>query len=168
MSLPEENDLSGGAPDSAGSQSKPDGASKIEFSSDESWKEAAQKEKERLDKETKKSGAAHELPPASFASLLNDLGLQAMLSLGGLAAEGEAPPVNLQAARYIIDTFGVLEEKTKNNLSAGESQALTDLLNTLRMQFVETSRRLAKEGQKIVTDETLIKDPKDLREQKPS
>ena len=75
MSLPEENDLSGGAPDSAGSQSKPDGASKIEFSSDESWKEAAQKEKERLDKETKKSGAAHELlafpfpcPPAIVQS----------------------------------------------------------------------------------------------------
>ena len=144
-----------------------DAKTKIQLASDASWKAQVQAEKEKLAHEATASAKNPVLPPASFLGLLNDFGVQAMFALGMVAPrEGEssqpAPPMDLQSARYLIDTLTMLEEKTKSNLSPEESQYLAELLETLRMRFVEASRRKEKEESKIVTDETLIKKPGDL------
>jgi len=44
---------------------------------------------------------------------------------------------NLDAARFHIDMLGMLEEKTRDRLSATESRALAQTLTELRMLYVD-------------------------------
>jgi hypothetical protein len=118
---------------------------------DEDWKQQAKREKERLAAEDAKKAAkagkpgkaaAHgSMPPGDFLSLVNTLMLQALYALGKVAGHGEEPPpVDLELAQYHIDTLGMLEEKTKGNLTAQESRTLTAALQELRMQYVNTAK----------------------------
>ena len=109
---------------------------------DESWKEEAKREKERLDAELKaeKERKTQFAPEPNFAQFLTGLAAQALLALG----EAENPvtkkrEVDLPAAKYIIDVIALLKEKTAGNLNEQE-QAVTDqLLTDLRLKFVKTS-----------------------------
>ena len=112
---------------------------------DESWKNAAQKEKEKLE-EKLKSAPKRELPKANLLHLLNDLSLQAMLAMGMVGGERqEEPVIDLPVARFTIDMIAVLEEKTKGNLTPEETAYIGQLLQTLRLRFVEVTRHLAPE-----------------------
>jgi hypothetical protein len=116
---------------------------------DEDWKKQAQQEKEILkekekaekEKQTAEEPGAGErgpLPEANLGSLINMLTTQALFSMGVLQVKGqENHPPDLQLAKYNIDMLGVLEEKTKGNLSAEEAAALSNTLNELRMGFVQ-------------------------------
>ena len=79
------------------------------------------------------------MPPASFQMLLTGLATEAMMSLGQIPhpLTGEAT-VRRNQAKYLIDTIGVLQEKTQGNLSDEEAAALEGLLHQLRMAFVQT------------------------------
>jgi hypothetical protein len=82
-----------------------------------------------------------ELPEASFLSLLNMLGVEAAMHLGLIQAPGEeGPPVDLEAARHLIDMLGMLQDKTRGNLTDEEDKLLENILADLRMQFVAVSR----------------------------
>ena len=48
---------------------------------------------------------------------------------------------NLEWARLSIDLLGMLEEKTRGNLSPDDERMLVSVLTTLRLNFVEESRR---------------------------
>ena len=110
---------------------------------DESWKEAAAKEKEKLDEEARQQ-EPRELPQASFMTMMSDFGFQAMMALGLIGPEGQTQRmVDLQAAKFVIDTLGVLEEKTKGNLTEEEEKTLAELVQTLRMRFVEIGKLVA-------------------------
>lgn len=58
-----------------------------------------------------------------------------------------ANPVNgevsrdLQAAKLAIDLLGMMETKTRGNLSAEEERLLGQVLSTLRLNYVEESQR---------------------------
>jgi hypothetical protein len=82
---------------------------------------------------------ARELPPASFATLVQSLVTQALFYLGDLAVRGGEPVVNLDMAKHHIDTLGVLEEKTRGNLSADEQRLLDSALYEARMRYVNTA-----------------------------
>ncbi len=83
-----------------------------------------------------------ELPPASLIILISSLASQALAAMGQIPGEdGKSLPVNLQFARHFIDLIGVIEDKTRNNLSPEEASFLNGTLLHLRMQFVESSRR---------------------------
>jgi hypothetical protein len=129
----------GGGPDPG----DPPGEKKIFVKSDESWKAEAQKEKERLQaKAAEEREKAGDLPPASFLALVSDLGLQAMLALGLAKVRGtEAPKRDLPAARYTIDLLGILEEKTRGNLSEEERDHLRELLTNLRLGFAQMAKK---------------------------
>jgi hypothetical protein len=43
-------------------------------------------------------------------------------------------------ARFIIDTLGMLKEKTKGNLSQEESDLLENVLYELRMQYISAGK----------------------------
>jgi hypothetical protein len=126
------------------------GSSGLEVDSD--WKRQAQAEKERLaSQETKASGlhskgsrGRRELPPADFQGLMETMVAQALLYLGAIPdpTTGRAI-VSLEHARYQIDLLGVLEQKTKGNLSEEESKILAETLTALRMQYVEVSKVVA-------------------------
>lgn len=81
------------------------------------------------------------LPEADFSFLLISLATQAGIALG------EAPhpdtgqaSINIPAARLSVDLLGILQEKTKGNLTAEEAQLLENLLTHLRLRFVEVIR----------------------------
>ncbi len=129
-----------GAPGGAGKPPPPPGEKKIFVKSDESWKAEAQKEKDRLQKQAEESRAEPDLPPASFLSLVSDLGLQAMFALGLARVKGAGEPkIDLPGARYAIDLLGMLEEKTRGNLTGEEAQLLRNLLLDLRLRYVARS-----------------------------
>ena len=63
--------------------------------------------------------------------------MQAMMSLGEMAHPNTGRVhENLGEAKYLIDTLGMLQQKTKGNLSEEESAALEEALYGLRMTYV--------------------------------
>ena len=49
---------------------------------------------------------------------------------------GQVTPPNLDGARQMIDILGLLEEKTRGNLTAEERQLLEQVIYELRLRFV--------------------------------
>ncbi|MCL6502804.1 MAG: DUF1844 domain-containing protein [Pirellulales bacterium] len=82
---------------------------------------------------------AKELPPASFATLVNQLAVQALVALGAIPTEPAMQP-DLPQARYLIDTLQVLQDKTRGNLSEREAQFLEHTLHELRMAYVSVHK----------------------------
>lgn len=78
-----------------------------------------------------------QLPPIDFVSFITDLITTAHLYLQGFRdPETEKVIVNLSLAKRMIDTLEMLEEKTKGNLTAPESNFLANSLYDLRMGYV--------------------------------
>jgi hypothetical protein len=77
-----------------------------------------------------------------FAMLIEFLANTALIHLGAMgAAAGEPVPVDLESARAMIDLLGVVEDKTKGNLSAPERKLMSDMLFELHTRFVEVQKR---------------------------
>ena len=53
--------------------------------------------------------------------------------------DGRPIPPNLEAGKLLIDQLEMIQEKTRNNLSAQESSILDDALKNVRLAFVEVS-----------------------------
>ena len=68
-----------------------------------------------------------------FISLVMGLATFAYVALG----LGKSKEVNLAEARQVIDTIGMLAEKTKGNLTKEEESALEKILFDLRMSYVK-------------------------------
>jgi hypothetical protein len=78
-----------------------------------------------------------------FATLVMGLAGQANAALDGQLPPG-APPDGVaprEVARTLIDTLGMLEEKTRGHLDADETRLLTELLTALRFRFVQDAPR---------------------------
>jgi len=107
---------------------------------DSDWKEEAAKEKERLDEQIKDTGQVRGGPEPGFAEIVNLLMMQAVVGLGGLESPtGENLPPDLTAARHFIDLLGVLQEKTKGNLTDEEMKVLDAVVYELRMRYVQAT-----------------------------
>jgi hypothetical protein len=80
-----------------------------------------------------------EAPTLTFTGFVFSLMHTAAVHLGDAAdpGTGQLAPPNLEAARQMIDILGLLEEKTRGNLSAEERQLLEQGLYELRLRFVE-------------------------------
>ncbi len=83
------------------------------------------------------AGQMPPLPEVSFATFVLSLNSEALLHLGMIAnpATGKQEK-NLPLAKYTIDTLGMLEEKTRGNLSDDEAAMLKNILFDLRMIYV--------------------------------
>ena len=74
---------------------------------------------------------------ARFDVFVSGLSMEALIGLGDLPhPTTKKRGVNLPQAKYLIDLLGILEEKTRGNLTAEESQLLQDLLYQLRMRYL--------------------------------
>ena len=98
---------------------------------DEAWKEAVAK-----DKGADTAGGAA-MPEITFGLFISGLMMEALVALG----ETENPltkkkEVNVQHAKFIIETLAMLKDKTKSNLDKNEADALDAILYDLRMRFV--------------------------------
>jgi hypothetical protein len=88
-------------------------------------------------------GAARGIPEASFATLVNSLMTQVLMYLGELTPRGVEPQVNLDLAKFNVDLLGVLEEKTKGNLTPEEQKLLDTALYEVRMRYVSVASQYA-------------------------
>jgi hypothetical protein len=79
------------------------------------------------------------MPPASFVTLLQSLLTQIYLYLGEYAPRGGEPMLNLDMAKHLVDTLGMLEEKTKGNLTPDEQRLLDTALHETRMRYVNVA-----------------------------
>ena len=72
-----------------------------------------------------------------FLDLVQSLQMGAMAGLGMLQGpDGKRPPVDLPAAKDAIDLLGILQEKTKGNLTKEEEEILREGLYHLRMGYM--------------------------------
>ena len=75
--------------------------------------------------------------PASFLSLIMSLASNAASAMGMMPhpMTGETG-VDLNTAKHWVDVLGMLEQKTRGNLTQQEEQVVEGLLADLRMQYV--------------------------------
>lgn len=73
-----------------------------------------------------------------FNFFITTLSLQASISLGQAANPvTNKTEEDLNQAKFLIDTLGVLQEKTKGNLTKDESGLLENLLYELRTVYLD-------------------------------
>jgi hypothetical protein len=85
-------------------------------------------------------------PPIKFEHMVQQLYLSALMQMGAATPEGQRPRVDIIGARQSIDLLGVLEEKTKGNLTATEVRMLDTVLFELRMTFLELTKMISLQG----------------------
>ena len=143
----------------AGSGAVTPGASGLQVDSD--WKSQASAERDRLaaDEEKKKaaSGGAggrqgqgqgqgpQQMPAAEFLELVRMLTTQALMYLGAFPdPESGRPILAPEMAKFQIDMLGMLEAKTKGNLTAEEKEELEGVIRELRLQFAQVMKAVEK------------------------
>lgn len=106
---------------------------------DESWKETVEKEKVNSVKEGKA------IPPEpDFNFFVTTLSLQASIDLGEVPNPAtNKKEENLIQAKFLIDTLGMLKEKTNGNLTPEEAGFLENVLYELRMQYIAKTKKEA-------------------------
>ena len=80
-------------------------------------------------------------PALSFTAFVLSLASTAAIHFGDLPdpMSGERMPANLDAASQMIEILGLLDQKTRGNLTAEERQVLEQVLYELRLRFVEVA-----------------------------
>jgi len=130
---------------------KPSGQEKPRIIVDSDWKREAQAEKERLVKEEKKREKEAEtgpMPAADFGAVVSCFSTPALLALGLIEHPELERRVNLPLAKFYIDMLGVIQEKTKGNLSNDEKAQLDQIVHQLRMAFLEIAQRVTQAVEK--------------------
>jgi hypothetical protein len=106
--------------------------------------EAYQKSSKDLDARVELSGHSAKEFEMTFERFMASLYMSAMMQLGMMHEEGGQPRIDLIGARQTIDTLALLQDKTKNNLTATEENFLQNCLYELRMAYVEVTNALSR------------------------
>jgi hypothetical protein len=78
------------------------------------------------------------LPSIDFSTFVLSLSHSALMHLGEAPhPETGAVDKDVAMARQTIDLIGMLEEKTKGNLTGAEERLIAQILYDLRMRYVE-------------------------------
>lgn len=101
--------------------------------SPEERREAAEKYTEKV------TGSPNEpMPKVDMSTFIMSLSSSVLVYLGEVPdPESGETTYNLDMARHTIDLLGMLEEKTKGNLTADEEEMLNNILFELRMKYVQ-------------------------------
>ena len=115
---------------------------------DSDWKSQAEAERQKLAEQAKQKAeqaAERELPPADVLGIVQILATQALLYMGAFPdpQTGRAM-VAMDLAKFHVDLLGVLEEKTKGNLTEQEQEVVSQTAHELRLQFVEVNKAVEK------------------------
>jgi len=117
---------------------------------DSDWKNQASAERERLAAAEEANAAASkqgqaQLPVASFTEMVRMLTTQALMYLGAFPdPETGRAVLSPEMAKFQIDLLGVLQEKTKGNLTQEEAAELAEVLTAVRLQFAEVMKAVEK------------------------
>lgn len=92
------------------------------------------------EKDAGEAGRERPFPEVTMATFIFSLSSSALVLLGEIPEpETNQTRVDLGLAKQIIDTLGMLEEKTKGNLDKDEERLLKSVLYDLRMRYVQKS-----------------------------
>lgn len=83
----------------------------------------------------------------TFDRLVQSIYMTAAVQMGAGTEPNEQPRIDILGARQSIDMLGVLEEKTKGNLTEEEKRLLHTALFDLRMSFLDITNAIAKQAQ---------------------
>jgi len=100
-----------------------------------------------LDARVELSGHSAKELEMTFERFMASLYMSAMMQMGMMHEEGAQPRIDLIGARQTIDTLGLLQTKTKGNLTPTEENFLQNCLYELRMAYVEVTNALARPPQ---------------------
>jgi hypothetical protein len=82
------------------------------------------------------------LPEINFSTFVISLSTQALMNLGEIPNPlGGKVESDIPVAKQMIDILGMLREKTRGNLNAGEERLMEDILFDLRMKYVEAVKK---------------------------
>ncbi len=103
---------------------------------DTSEEKAVKKEPE--EKPPKEETSYSPLPEVNFSSLILSLSSTAFLHLGEIPDPSTGKKTkDLALAKHVIDTIGMLKEKTAGNLTMEEKQLIENILTELRLRYVK-------------------------------
>jgi len=103
---------------------------------------------ERIDTAVRAANPGAEHPPAmTLDQLIQSVYMQCIMQLGGGTPEGQQPQVDILGARSSIDLLGILDTKTKGNLTETEQTMLSSAIFELRLAFLEITQALARSAQ---------------------
>lgn len=81
-------------------------------------------------------------PNSLFVGFVYDLQMTALVQLGKIVHPvSQKTERNLPAAKGVIDLLGMLEDKTRGNLTPEEGRFLQQVLTTLRLNYVDEAGR---------------------------
>ena len=84
----------------------------------------------------------------NFDRLVQSIYMTAAMQMGAGTGPNEQPRIDILGARQSIDMLGVLDEKTKGNLSDEEKRLLQSALFDLRMSFLQITNAIANSAQR--------------------
>jgi hypothetical protein len=121
----------------------------------DAYAESTKKMDYRIRKELDKQGRGDQARDLemTFEKFIASLYMTTLMQLGLAAPQGEKPSLDLIGARQTIDILGVLNDKTKGNLTATEESTLRNILYELRMAYLEVTNLLAHPPKDGVTSE---------------
>jgi hypothetical protein len=106
--------------------------------SEEDKEEKPQEEQPAVGEAKQAAGEEMQLPEVNFSTFVFSLSSSALLHFGEIAEPSTGKKEkNLPMAKHTIDILGMLEEKTKGNLTHDEGQLLKNVLYDLRMRYVK-------------------------------
>ncbi len=121
------------------SEEKKKGKSDSKIIVDEDWKASVQEEKDTGKQPTQKT--KQQIPEASFNLFISSLATQTLINLGEMASPfNKKKELDLNQAKFTLDTLQIIKDKTKGNLADDETKYLDTLLYDLRMRYVEKSK----------------------------
>jgi len=98
-----------------------------------------------------------QLPPVTFENFIFGLYNTALFHLGFRDPESGKIIRNLPLARHTIDTLGMIQDKTKGNLTAPEGNLMDNLLYELRMNYLRVAKQSEEEAKEENPSEEEIK-----------
>ena len=111
----------------------------------EAYKESTREIDAEIHKELDKQGQGHRAKDfeMNFEKFVASIYMSTLMQLGMAAPEGGQPQVDIIGARQSIDIIGMLQEKTKGNLTPKEETMLQNVLYELRMAYLEVTNLIA-------------------------
>ncbi len=108
---------------------------------DEDWKTSIQEEKEKDTVKQPAQETKQQIPEASFNLFISSLATQTLINLGEMASPfNKKKELDLNQAKFTLDTLQIIKDKTKGNLADDETKYLDTLLYDLRMRYIEKSK----------------------------
>ena len=110
------------------------------------YKQSTSEIDSEIRRELDKHGQSHRAQDfeMNFEKFIASMYMSALMQLGMAAPESGQPRVDLMGARQTVDIIGLLQEKTKGNLTSKEETMLQNVLYELRMAYLEVTNLIAK------------------------